>query len=158
MKAKTMMTVGMLALAGWLAAAVTLPSCARAADQTGYQVAQNDQHPMHQEHHGRAPKVLADQWYQGQRGHWYKEHDRWQWHGAQGDQWYQGQPGHWYQESNGWQFGSAGLVCNDQDFDCRVGGYLPPNGEGMVSRSNPSMFWQCDSHGHNCHWARRPRF
>lgn len=108
------------------------------------------------EHHGRAPRVLADQWYQGQRGHWYRENNNWQWRGAQGDQWYQGQRGHWYQEPNGMRFGSAGLVCNNQGFNCRVGGYLPANGEGMVSRDHPGLFWHCDSEGHNCNWARRP--
>ena len=34
-------------------------------------------------------------------------------------------------------------------------GYLPPNGEGMVSPRNPRFYWACDSDGHHCHWAPR---
>ena len=165
MKVKTLLTAATLALAGWFAFASTLQSPALAGDQAlpGSQVAQNEQHEQehqeqqHKEQRGHAPKVLKDQWYQGQRGHWYHENDRWQWRGAPpGDQWYQGQRGHWYQESNGWQFGSEGLVCDNQCRNCRPGGYIPANGEGMVSRDDPNVCWSCDSEGHHCHWARRP--
>jgi hypothetical protein len=34
-------------------------------------------------------------------------------------------------------------------------GYLPSNGEGMINRRNPNLFWACDSDGHHCHWAPR---
>ncbi len=32
---------------------------------------------------------------------------------------------------------------------------LPANGEGMIDRRNPNLYWACDGDGHNCHWARR---
>jgi hypothetical protein len=34
-------------------------------------------------------------------------------------------------------------------------GYIPRNGEGMISRDNPNFYWACDGDGHHCHWARR---
>jgi hypothetical protein len=33
---------------------------------------------------------------------------------------------------------------------------LPANGEGMVNRKNPNLYWHCDSNGNHCNWARRP--
>jgi len=145
-------TLALVGLLG-LASANPLDHSVNVERQVGpsYQIAQDEHHEMYREHHD------DDDWYQGQRGHWDRDHDHPQWRGTQGDQWYQGQPGHWYQERNGWQFGSTGMICNNQGRNCHQGGYLPANGEGMVSRSNPNMFWACDSHGHNCHWARRPR-
>jgi hypothetical protein len=130
MKVKTLLTGTTLALAGWfaLASASTLKSPAL----PGYQVAQNEQHERNQ----------------GQRGHDGKN---------PGDEWYQGQQGHWSQEKNGWQFQSQGLVCNSQGRNCRQGGYIPPNGQGMVNRQNSNLYWACDSDGHNCHWAQRSR-
>ena len=158
MKAKALFTGAIIALAGWfvLAFASALQSSALAGDQAlaGYQVAQGDENREHQAQRGHD---RDDEWYQGQRGRWSEHQHRWQWQGAQGDQWYQGQRGHWYQESDGLQFGSDGSVCNNQGRNCRRGGYIPPNGEGMVSRDNPNAFWACDSNGHKCHWARRPR-
>lgn len=35
--------------------------------------------------------------------------------------------------------------------------YLPENGEGMINPRNPNLYWACDSDGHHCHWAPRPR-
>ncbi|MBV8450683.1 MAG: hypothetical protein JOZ29_00215, partial [Deltaproteobacteria bacterium] len=146
---------GAFALVGWLAlaSASTINGSAGGYQSlAGVQLAQMEpaqSHPWPQKHEG------DDEWYQGQRGHWYKDHDRWVWRGAEGDQWYMGQRGHWYREKRGWQFGSDGLVCNDRGRDCRRGGYLPPNGEGMVNRGDPNMFWACDPQGHHCHWARR---
>jgi hypothetical protein len=32
---------------------------------------------------------------------------------------------------------------------------VPANGQGMISRDNPNLYWACDSDGHNCHWAPR---
>jgi len=32
---------------------------------------------------------------------------------------------------------------------------LQANGQGMVNRRNPNLYWACDSDGHHCHWARR---
>ena len=32
---------------------------------------------------------------------------------------------------------------------------VPENGEGMINRRNPNLYWACDSDGHHCHWARR---
>ena len=29
------------------------------------------------------------------------------------------------------------------------------NGNGMVNRRHPNLYWACDSQGHHCHWARR---
>jgi hypothetical protein len=157
MKVRPLLTGTTLALAGWfaLASASTLKS----PSLPSYQVAQNEQHERHQEQPAHGRKNQNDEWYQGQRGHWYQENNRWQWRGAPpGDQWYQGQRGHWYNsEPNVWQFGNAGLVCNAAGCNCRQGGYLPPNGQGMVNRNNPNVYWACDSHGHNCHWAQRPR-
>ena len=96
-------------------------------------------------------------WYQGQEGQWHKDpRGHWYWHPRGGDEWYWGQRGHWYKEPSGWQFGSNGLVCNNNGRDCRYGRYLPANGEGMVNRRNPNLYWHCDSSGHNCNWARRP--
>jgi len=34
---------------------------------------------------------------------------------------------------------------------------VPANGEGMINRTNPNLYWACDGSGHNCHWAPRPR-
>ncbi len=118
----------------------------------GYQLAQDEHNERHRDQHRQWD------WYQGQRGHWDrdKDNDQYRWRGDEGDQWYQGQRGHWYQEQEGWRFGTAGIICNNQGRNCRQGGYLPANGEGMVSRTNPRMFWHCDSEGHNCNWARRP--
>jgi hypothetical protein len=36
--------------------------------------------------------------------------------------------------------------------------YLPENGEGMINPRNPNLYWACDSEGHHCHWAPRPRY
>jgi hypothetical protein len=97
-------------------------------------------------------------WYQGQEGQWHRgPNGEWNWHGNRGNEWYWGQRGHWYKEKNGWQFGSDGLVCNKYGRDCRRGRYLPPNGEGMVNKKNPNLYWKCDSNGNHCNWARRPR-
>ena len=145
-------------LIGWVAVAVAAASPrvsnspgAAGTNLTGYQLADNDK---------VAPRDKGEvwDWYQGQRGHWKKDKDnnQWRWRGVDNDQWYQGHPGHWYQENNGWQFATPDLICNNQGRNCRRGGYLPPNGEGMVSRENPRMFWHCDSEGHHCNWARRP--
>jgi hypothetical protein len=151
MKVKILLAGSTLFLAGWfaLASAGTLKS----PSLPGYQVAQNERH---QEARGHDQN---DQWYQGQRGRWQEENKAWQWRTApgEGDDWYQGQQGHWYQEKNGWQFGSNGMLCNDHGRNCRQGGYIPPNGEGMVNRQNPNLYWACDSGGHHCHWARRSR-
>lgn len=152
-----------LSLGGWfaLASASTLQSPALAGDQplSARQVAQNEQHERHQEQRNHASKVRADEWYQGQPGHWNHEPKGWQWRGAPpGDEWYQGQRGHWYKESHGWQFGSEGLVCDTRCRNCRPGGYIPANGAGMVNSSNPNLCWSCDSEGHHCHWAQRPFF
>jgi hypothetical protein len=154
MKVKISLAGTTLALAGWfaLASAGTLKS----PSLPGYQVAQNDHNERHQEGRGHDQN---DQWYQGQRGRWQEENKAWQWRTApgEGNDWYQGQQGHWYQEKNGWQFGSNGMLCNDQGRNCRQGGYIPPNGEGMVNRQNSNLYWACDSDGHHCHWARRSR-
>jgi hypothetical protein len=160
MKAKTLLTGCAIALASWFAlvsGSSVFQNSAYAGDQslTGNRSARNEQQAEHPAQRGA---VRDDQWYQGQRGHWRQNHDRLEWQGAQGDQWYQGQPGHWYKESNGWQFGSQGTVCNDQGRNCRRGGNVPANGEGMVSRNNPNVFWACDSDGHHCRWARRPGY
>jgi hypothetical protein len=146
-----------LALAGWFALASAAPL--KSPSLSGYQVAENDHNERHQEGRGHDWKDRDDEWYQGQRGRWHHDNDGWQWRTApgEGDEWYQGQRGHWYQESNGWRFGSGGMVCNDQGRHCRQGGYLPPNGAGMVNHQNPNLYWACDSDGHNCHWERRPR-
>jgi hypothetical protein len=32
---------------------------------------------------------------------------------------------------------------------------LPPNGEGMINKRNPNLYWACNSDGNHCHWARR---
>ena len=34
-------------------------------------------------------------------------------------------------------------------------GSFRSNGEGMVNRRNPNLYWACDSDGHHCHWAPR---
>ena len=157
MKVKALLIGTTLALAGWFALAYA--SALKSPSLSGYQFAQNEQHERDHGQLGHERKNPGDEWYQGQRGHWYQDRNKkWQWRGVQGDQWYQGQQGHWYQENNGWQFQSQGLVCNDQGLNCRLGGYIPPNGEGMVNRQNPNLYWACDSEGHNCHWARRPRY
>jgi hypothetical protein len=171
MKVKTLLGSTTLALAGWLALASASPLKRPAL--SSYQLAQNEQYPWDQSQRGHDWKNQADESYQarphharqnqedesyqGQRGHWYQEHNGWQWRGVQGDEWYQGQRGHWYQEPQGWQFGSDGLVCNPQGRNCQRGGYIPPNGEGMVSRNHQNVYWACDSDGHKCHWAPRPR-
>jgi hypothetical protein len=32
---------------------------------------------------------------------------------------------------------------------------IPADGQGMINRRNPNLYWACDSGGHHCHWARR---
>jgi len=32
---------------------------------------------------------------------------------------------------------------------------LPANGEGMINKRNPNLFWACDSDGNHCHWQPR---
>jgi len=157
MKIKTVLATTTLALIGSVALAAASPLFGNPPYNgwaaPGYRLAQNEQH--HHHHHER---VLRDEWYQGQPGHWYQHGNQWRWRGADGDTWHMGQQGHWYQEANGYQFGTAGMVCNDNGRNCHEGGYLPPNGEGMVDRANPNLFWQCDSQGHHCHWQQRPRY
>jgi hypothetical protein len=153
MNLRTVFITAILALIGWVAVALASPRVGNVTSPglTGYQLADNDD-AKHRD------KDQAWDWYQGQRGRWYKDKDKddWRWRGADNDQWYQGHPGHWYQEQNGWQFATPDTICNNAGRNCRRGGYLPPNGEGMVSRKNPRMFWHCDSEGHNCNWAHRP--
>lgn len=36
--------------------------------------------------------------------------------------------------------------------------YIPENGEGMINPRNPNLYWACDSEGHHCNWAPRPRY
>jgi hypothetical protein len=155
MQARTLLKGTALALVGWFALAPV--NMVRAGSpQPSFQVAQNEHYNGHL---GPAwnNKKDHDEWYQGQRGRWYRGKDKeWQWRGDHGDQWYQGQQGHWYKENNGWQFGSDGLVCNNQGRDCRKSRYLPPNGQGMVNRKNPNLYWKCDGDGNHCNWARRP--
>jgi hypothetical protein len=151
MKPRTIAVTTALALIGWTVVALAKPDAgnARAPKLTGYQLAANDD-----ANHRDKDEVW--EWYQGQRGHWRKENNQWRWFGADNDEWYQGHPGHWYMERNGWHFATPDLICNNEGRNCRRGGYLPPNGEGMVSRRNPKWFWHCDSEGHHCNWARRP--
>jgi hypothetical protein len=125
---------------------------------SGYLIlAQDEHHERHSEEHHHNQISLADEWYQGQRGHWYRENNRYVWRGAQGDEWYHGQRGHWYKQRNGWQFASERVVCDNSCRNCRPGRYLPPNGEGMLNPENSNVCWSCDSEGHHCHWARRSR-
>ena len=161
MNLKVSITITTFALIGWIAIAsanpFTDPVRGGGQNLTGSQLAQDDH--KRNDHEGMHPeKEKTWDWYQGQRGQWHKDRDnnQWRWRGADNDQWYQGHPGHWYQEQNGWQFATPDLICNNAGRNCRRGGYLPPNGEGMVSRGNPRMFWHCDSEGHHCDWARRP--
>ena len=158
MNLKTIAMTATLALAGWIAIAwakpLVGPTGSTVRGLAGYQLAEDEDH-----HEKRGDKNRPWDWDQGERGHWNRDKDdnQWRWQGAGGDDWYQGQRGHWYREPNGWQFGTAGIICNNQGRNCRRGGYLPPNGEGMVSRENPRWFWHCDSEGHHCKWATRPR-
>jgi hypothetical protein len=164
MKARTLVTGTILALVGWFALAPA--STLKAESLPGYQVAQTERHQrgrkQAREHKQERQRrgVRADQWYQGQRGHWYKEHNRWQWRGAEGNQWHQGQQGHWYNngQRNGWQFQSNNLVCDNNGLNCGYGRYLPANGQGMVNPNNPRLYWGCDSEGHHCRWKPRPRY
>jgi hypothetical protein len=165
MKMKPLLSSASLAFAVVLALASASATTLGNAPSAAYQIVQNEPrnepHPNHHEHQTRNRRPLQeplnDEWYQGRRGHWYQEKNGWQWRSTDADDWYQGQRGHWYEEPNGWQFGSAGIVCGAYGCNCRVGGYLPPNGEGMVDSRNQNLYWACDSEGHHCHWARRPQ-
>src|SRR3989304_5720436 len=66
------------------------------------------QQPDRGRHLGWNKQHHDDEWYQGQRGHWYREGNRWQWRGTKGDEWSQGQRGHWYREGNRWQWRGDG--------------------------------------------------
>jgi len=125
--------------------------------------------PPPNKHHGE-----VWEWYQGEKGHWRqdKHNGEWHWFGAKehGEhheheetaqengswEWYQGHKGHWQKEHGGWSFHTPELVCNNAGKNCRSGGVIPPNGEGMVSAKNPKWFWHCDEDGHHCDWAKRP--
>lgn len=157
MQRRGLLAVTAVAIVGWLAIAIVgVRGAASAADSSiggGELYYSNFNGPSQ-----NWRDIHHVDWYQGQEGKWHRGPDKkWEWRGSRGNEWYWGQRGHWYKENNGWQFGSDGLVCNANGRDCRYGRYLPANGEGMVSRSNPNLYWQCDSGGHNCHWARRPR-
>jgi hypothetical protein len=159
MRGKILLTGAVLAWLGWFALG-PMNQVLAAGPQAGYQVAQNEHHNGHHneagwDHHN---KDHDNEWYQGQQGRWSQgPNHKWQWQSRDGNDWYWGQRGHWYKEQNGWQFGSAGLVCDNNGRNCRYGRYLPPNGQGMVNRKNPNLYWHCDSEGNHCNWARRPR-
>jgi hypothetical protein len=147
--------VAAMAVTGWIALAIV--GIARAASAADGAI---DSGVYYSEFNGAGPNagdILFVDWYQGQEGQWHRgPSGEWNWHGNRGNEWYWGQRGHWYKERNGWQFGSDGLVCNNNGRDCRRGRYLPPNGEGMVNKKHPNLYWHCDSNGNHCDWARRP--
>jgi hypothetical protein len=179
MKATTLLTSTVLALAGWFALAFA--STLKSPSFRSYQVAQNEHNERHQGQAGHDWKDRDDETHEAHRRHNWKDrgderhkaqrgHD-WKNRGDErhearreyegknpGDEWYQGQRGHWYKKSKGWQFGSQGLVCNAQGRNCHRGGYIPANGEGMVNAQNPNLYWSCDSDGHHCHWKPRSRY
>jgi hypothetical protein len=156
MTGKALLIGAVLAVVGWFGL-VPVSSVMAGDSQASYQIAQNESYDGAGPMWNRQNLHYVD-WYQGQEGKWRRgPQGKWHWYPLhEGDSWYWGQRGHWYKEHNGWQFGSDGLVCNNNGRDCRYGGYLPPNGEGMVNRQNPNLYWQCDSNGNHCHWARRP--
>jgi hypothetical protein len=144
----------MIVVAVWLAVGVTGTSSAAGGGTI-------DSGLYYGNAHGQAwdaGAIHQVDWYQGQEGKWHRgPQGKWDWRGNPGNEWYWGQRGHWYKENNGWQFGSDGMVCNANGRDCRRGRYLPANGEGMVNKKNSNLYWKCNSDGHNCDWARRPR-
>ena len=144
MKTITPFACTVLALVGWFAVAPA--GTLKSSPLAGYQLAQNQEN----EHHHGYGHDWKDQ------DEWHHKHSRYDRENP-GDQWYQGQRGHWYNESKRWQFRSSGLVCNAQGRNCRRGGYIPSNGEGMVNAQNSNLYWGCDSDGHHCNWKRRPR-
>ena len=179
MNRRMIVVIAALVVIGWLGVVAASPRSAivplTATNLKGYQLADNDdaEHRNRDDvehrdkddamHHDKDDAMHRDKdeawdWYQGQRGHWNQDKDdkKWRWQGADNDQWYQGHPGHWYQEKEGWRFATPDLICNNAGRNCRRGGYLATNGEGMVSRRNPKWFWHCDSEGHHCNWAKRP--
>ncbi len=117
MKVRTLGVGTVIALVGWFA--LTPINIVKAAARSGEQLAQNEEHAKRQGQQWQGHDK-DDQWYQGQRGHWYQDRkQKWQWRGAKGDEWYQGQQGHWYDLGsgwlgNGWQFQSTDLICNNQ--------------------------------------------
>ena len=159
MRGEALLTIAVLGSLVWCVVAPSRSAMA-AGLQPSYQVVQAENFSGSGPAWNRQDLHYID-WYQGQEGQWHRgPHGKWEWRGKRGsgDEWYWGQRGHWYKEPEptGWQFGSAGLVCNNNGRDCRYGRYLPPNGEGMVNRKNPNLYWHCDSDGNHCNWARRP--
>ena len=154
MQDNTLITVVVFTLMGWFALAPI--SSAIGTESQASQIAQNESYSGAGPAWNRQNLHYVD-WYQGQEGQWRRGPEgKWHWYPHNGNEWYWGQRGHWYKEHNGWQFGSDGLVCNNNGRDCRLGRYLPPNGQGMVNRKNPNLYWRCDSNGNHCNWARRP--
>jgi hypothetical protein len=80
-------------------------------------------------------RALADEWH-------HRGHDEWREHrdGDRDDAW------RWRHDHEG-----------DRNDAWRGGWYRGGrNGQGMINRSNPNLYWACNSQGHHCHWA--PRF
>jgi hypothetical protein len=153
MRARRLAAVTAVALIGWLASGMVGARAPASAFGSAALAVGNDS--GYASPSGGA--IHRVDWYQGQEGKWHEDRrGQWYWHPRGGDEWYWGQRGHWYRQPSGWKFGTNGLVCDNNETDCRYGRYLPANGEGMVNRKNPNLYWHCDSHGNHCNWARRP--
>ncbi|SRR5713226_1741343 len=81
-------------------------------------------------------RALADEWRQGGNHEWREHHD-----GDRDD------ASRWHRDHDRYAWRH-----HDRDWNRP----LPRNGEGMINRNSPNLYWACSSEGHHCHWA--PRF
>jgi hypothetical protein len=75
---------------------------------------------------------------------WYPEHHHhhsWRW--TRDNDHYRAAP---YEPSNNYRYEPRYAYGNRA---------IPSDGQGIINRRNPNLYWACDSGGHHCHWARR---
>lgn len=104
------------------------------------------------------------------RNHRYGGNPGYGWNGNRNDR-YRGNPGYgWNRNQYRPYAGRPGYGWNQQytpyagDRYAYNNGYngqlgrqaLPANGEGLINKRNPNLYWACNSDGNHCHW--QPRF
>ena len=92
----------------------------------------------------------ADDWWHHHDSHegswWDRDHDR--------DRDYRNRDRDYHPDwdrERDWSYNHPGYRYYNPNFQR----HIPPNGQGMINRRNPNLYWSCDSDGHHCHWARR---
>ena len=73
----------------------------------------------------------------------YPEHHHHSWRWTRDHDHYRASP---YEQSNNYRYEPRYAYGNRP---------IPADGQGIINRRNPNLYWACDSDGHHCHWARR---